>query len=127
MNALLLIGIIFALSGFKPKEETRVGTGNETSDGDSGQITQGYYTPFGDPSLKGKMDSNAPVSVSTDEQGRPKMNIEGVPVGTYFVGWSARFEGGKLVEYTLPHLAFRKGAVSSGSFGEYNPMNYTTE
>ena len=39
MNALLLIGVIFALSGFKPKESTRVGTGNETSDGDTGQVT----------------------------------------------------------------------------------------
>ena len=127
MNALLLIGIIFALSGFKPKESTRVGTGNETSEGDSGQITQGYYTPWGDPLLRGKMDSNAPVSVSTDDQGRPKMNIEGVPVGTYFVGWSSRYESGKLVEYTLPHIAFRKSALFTESFGEYDPMNYTTE
>lgn len=118
MNALLLIGVIFALSGFKPKESTRVGTGNETSDGDTGQVTQGYYTPSNPSYGVGKMSTTASFDATTQ---LGYESILAIPEHEYFIytGGSGWMEGKKIVG--LKSYATRFLPVE-----EYNPMNYTT-
>ncbi len=119
MNALLLIGIIFALSGFKPKEEKKVGTGNETSDGDIGQITQGYYTPSNPSYGVGKMSTTASFDATTTLGHEA---IMAVPVHEYFIytGGTGWMEGKKIV-------GFRGAWGGFSPVEEYNPMNYTTQ
>ncbi len=102
MNILLLIGIIFALSGFKPVSTEK------------GQATQGYYKPRNHPKLKMNTSANlGDMGVGS--------NWKGVEPNTYFR--ADRFFMG-----VTSDMVFRKvGTSSATGVGEWNPMNYTTE
>lgn len=111
MNALLLIGIIFALSGFKPKEQTN---------GDKGQVTQGYYTPSNPSFAKGKMGSTATFDLNT-KIGRD--SYQAVPMFEYFVYTSPTERDGQ-----VKMVGVKTWRMTSFSrVEEFDPMNYTTE
>jgi len=126
MNALLIILALIALSGFKPKDSGAVGTKpDQTGNTDKGQVTQGYYSPFGNSNNRRKMNTKNAVSIGTDDRGRPKMMSDAVEPNTYYVGWSARFENGRLIDWTEPKLVYLKHEFGgSSSFGEFNPDFY---
>ncbi len=100
MNILLLIGIILALSGFKPVQTV-----------EKGQATQGYYQPS--PSYpKLKMNTTANLGDI-----RKSGNWRGVEPDTYF---RADSNGNDFV--------YRKrGWGGASSVGFWDPMKYTTE
>jgi|LULM01.1.fsa_nt_gb hypothetical protein len=72
MNALLLIGIIFALSGFKPKQSTEKSLDEP--------LTQGYYTPALMGWGKKKMNTNANLGAWP-----PNYDSSQIERGTYYV------------------------------------------
>ena len=103
MNILLLIGIIFALSGFKPVSTEK------------GQATQGYYQPS--PSYpKLKMNTTANLGDI-----RELSNWRDVEPETYFRA-DSHFKG------EVRDFVYRKrGWGGASSTGFWDPMNYTTE
>ncbi len=112
MNILLLIGIIFALSGFKPVQTV-----------EKGQATQGYYTPTSGLNYyrgrKLKMNTNANL-------GQVEIAQKNVELGTYFradrnahMSVAGRGTGND-------HVFFRT-TYGNVMVERYYPSNYTTE
>ncbi len=103
MNIILLIGIIFALSGFRPVSTEK------------GQATQGYYQPSPSyPKLKMNTTANLGDVANLD-------NWKDVEADTYF-RVDQTYQG------NVRDMVFRKrGWGGATSTGFWNPMNYTTE
>ena len=96
MNILVLIGIIFALSGFKPKGNT------------DNNCTQGYYQPEMSGWAKRKMGSTNMLDLK---------DTSSVAANEYYLA-PYPGTGQKFVWIKYP-------AGHSGSVEPYNPMNYT--
>lgn len=129
MNGLLLIAIIFALSGFKPKttKEETVGTKpDELGNGDKGQVTQGYYQPNHAGYRKRKMNTNINLGDFMNNAMPPA--IKSVEPHTYFVANLSSPYPGRVTPWQ--NHVFLKGAAgyeSAMMIEPYNPLNYTTE
>ena len=105
MNILLLIGIIFALSGFKPGSIQKA------------QITQGMYKPSSGVRMPaGKMNTNASLGMFTGTSADRKI-IDPVESNTYFRVQDTR--GDDMVYYKKNGYAH--------SVEAYNPLSYYTQ
>jgi len=105
VNILVLIGIILALSGFKPVSTEK------------GQATQGYYQPS--PS-KPKLKMNTTANLGDIQNSG---NWRGVEHNTYFRADSTSPSTGEVRDFV-----YRKhGWGGAQSTGFWDPMKYTTE
>ena len=125
MNALLLIGIIFALSGFKPK--------TDLPNGEKPQITQGYYDPKDDYVFRfyGKRRMGTPSSLGYYMdwvRNKPLDQLETIK-GEYFVLDKKTGKYNNQGEAKSEKIVFLSQGRSGGflTVQKFNPMNYTTE
>ena len=118
MNALLLIGIIFALSGFKPK--------TDLPNGEKPQITQGYYDPKDDYVFRfyGKRRMGTPSSLGYYMdwvRNKPLDQLETIK-GQYFVLDKTVHDGHSKDEKVVFLSQGRNGGFVT--IEPFNPMNY---
>ena len=128
MNALLLIGIIFALSGFRPK--------TDLPNGEKPQITQGYYDPkesLGGRGITfyGKRLMGTPSSLGNYMdwvRNKPLDQLETIK-GEYFVLDKKTGKYNNQGEAKSEKIVFLSQGRSGGflTVQKFNPMNYTTE
>ena len=115
MNALLLIGIIFALSGFKPK--------TDLPNGEKPQITQGYYDPktrpFWPQRMMGTRDSLG--NYMDWVRNKPLDQLETIK-GQYFVLDKTVHDGHSKDEKVVFLSQGRNGGFVT--IEPFNPMNY---